>query len=257
MDFVAGHALVSGKNAMNNPWLSIVTVTKDDPAGLERTLASTAAWLEGPAVEQIVIDASVPPAAVGNPVVRVARQQSHGIAAAFNEGLQAAKGEWVWFLNSGDAAHPQLSREWLLQLLSATAADIVAGTVHYDGDVAPRPARLLREQWPPLISWIPHPAAIVRRRVLMQAGGFDKQWRIAMDFDLWLRLLLQDARVDVLSVPFAIFDVTGVSQRPETRDLLARENAGVIWRHKRGLARSWLATGRRLARTLFKAWLQR
>ena len=237
--------------------LSLVTITKGDASGLARTLASTADWLADPAVEQIVIDASAPPAVVEHPAVRVICQQSHGIAAAFNEGWRAARGEWVWFLNGGDALHPQLSRQWLFALLAATSADIVVGTVHYDGDVAPRPSRLLREQWPPLICWIPHPAALVRREVLMRAGGFDERWRIAADFDLWLRLLHQDVRVDVVSVPFAFFDVKGVSQRPDTRGVLAQENAGVLWRHKSRLICAWLITARHMLGALWRAWQQK
>jgi glycosyltransferase involved in cell wall biosynthesis len=243
---------------MNGPRLSIVTVTKDDPAGLERTLASTAAWLGNPpAVEQIVIDASVPPATIGNPVIQVVRQHSHGISAAFNEGLQAARGEWVWFLNGGDALHPRLSREWLLQLLSATSAGIVVGALHYDGETTPRSAPPLPKQWPLVGCWIPHPAAIVRRNVLQAAGGFDERWRIAMDFDLWLRLLPQDIGVDVLAVPFASFDVTGLSQRPDKREELQRENAGVLWRYRGLLLSSWLRAGSRLAAALFRAWRKR
>jgi glycosyltransferase involved in cell wall biosynthesis len=217
---------------MNGPRLSIVTVTKDDPAGLERTLASTAAWLEGlPAVEQIVIDASVLPATVGNPVVRVIRQQSHGIAAAFNEGLQAAQGEWVWFLNGGDAVHEALAPDWLLSLLATTRADIVTGALHFDGESAPRPMPHLSYQWPLIACWLAHPTTLVRRETLLSVGGFDQRWRIAMDYDLWFRLLNRDAIVDVVSVPFARFDVKGVSEHRETRVAARGEEAKVVLAH--------------------------
>lgn len=237
--------------------LSVITITKDDPAGLARTLTSTAGWRQHSGAEYIVVDGSSARPRTAHDGIRVLVQQSSGIAGAFNDGLRVARGEWVWFLNGGDALHPGLSREWLFALLAATAADIVVGSVHYDGDVAPHPSRLLREQWPPLICWIPHPAALVRREVLMRAGGFDERWRIAADFDLWLRLLHQDVRVDVVSVPFALFDINGVSQRPDTRGVLAQENAGVLWRHKHRLMRAWLTTGRHMLGAFWRAWRQR
>jgi glycosyltransferase involved in cell wall biosynthesis len=216
---------------MNNPRLSIITVTKDDPAGLERTLASTAAWLEGSEVEQIVIDASVLPATIGNPVVRVVRQNSRGIAAAFNEGLQEVHGEWVWFLNGGDAVHEALDRDWLLSLLATTRADIVTGALHFDGESAPRPMPHLSYQWPLIACWLAHPTTLVRRKTLLSVGGFDPRWRIAMDYDLWFRVLCRDAIVDVVSVPFARFDMKGVSEHRETRFAAREEEAKVVLAH--------------------------
>jgi glycosyltransferase involved in cell wall biosynthesis len=240
-----------------NPILSIVTITKDDPRGLKRTLGSLKSWLSDDRIEHVLVTAENSAAGEVSPDSRVVVQHSSGISGAFNEGLECCHGEWVWYLNGGDALHPGLSRQWLLALLAATSADIVAGTVHYDGDIAPRPARLLREQWPPLICWIPHPAALVRREVLMRAGGFDERWRVAMDFDLWLRLLHQDVRVDVVSIPFAFFDVSGVSQRPGTRGVLAQENAAVLWQHKSRLICAGLITVRHILGTLWRAWRQK
>jgi glycosyltransferase len=240
-----------------NPILSIVTITKEDSRGLKRTLDSLAGWLSDGRIEHVLVIPGDSAACEAGPATRVVAQSSRGIPGAFNEGLACCHGQWVWFLNGGDALHPGLSRDWLFALLAATAADVVVGTVHYDGDVAPRPPRLLREQWPPLICWIPHPAAVVRREVLLRAGGFDERWRIAADFDLWLKLLHQDARVDVVSVPFACFDVNGVSQRTDTQRLVTRENAGVLWCHKRSLVRAWLTTSRHMLGAFWRSWRQR
>ncbi len=238
---------------MNGPRLSIVTVTKDDPAGLERTLASTAAWLEGPAVEQIVIDASVPPAAVGNPVVRVARQQSHGIAAAFNEGLQAAKGEWVWFLNGGDRVDARLTPEFLLTLLGRTTADVMVGGTIYEEEAEPRPHLPPNMRWPPLHAWIPHPSTVVRRRLFERFGVFDATYSIVMDYEWWLRALSADVPVDVLSVPFAVFARDGISQQIEFRKKLVREQGDVIRRYQLRLWRAWILSGCRLLRVWLAA----
>lgn len=211
--------------------LTLVTVTKDDPRGLARTLASTAGWRNRPGVEQIVVHAGAEPVALPEGV-RGVRQAGRGIANAFNEGLQAAQGEWVWFLNGGDAIHEELMPDWLGMLLARTRADLVVGCVHGDGDAGPRALAPLREQWPLLHSWPPHPATLVRREVLLRAGGFSARYRVCMDFDLWQRLLGAGARADVVSVPLARFDLGGLSSRPENAGLVFRENGAVLWRHQ-------------------------
>jgi len=207
-----------------------------------------------PEVEQIVVNASASPAHCEHPAVRVIRQQSDGIAGAFNEGWKLCRGKWIWFLNGGDAVHPGLSREWLLRLLTATSAGVVIGAIQYDGEAAPHCAPSLPRQWPLLGCWIPHPAAIVRREVLEAAGGFDQRWQIAMDFDLWLRLLPRGIVADVVAVPFASFDVTGLSQRADRRRELQRENAGVLRRHGGMLVRNALTATCRLGAHLIRAF---
>lgn len=235
--------------------LSLVTITKGDPGGLERTLASTRAWRDLPTVEQIVVDgdgtAEVLAKASG---CRWIRQQHEGIADAFNVGLSAAQGEWIWYLNGGDRVHPGLETEWLLRLLTTTKANLVTGGIQYDGDVDFRPVPSLRVQWPPSQCWLAHPATIVRHSLLKRAGGFDSRWTIVMDYDLWLRLLKCDPHVDVVSIPFARFDINGLCQRPEMRPLLQRENAQVLLTHSRWLLRTWLGIGRQMLSALWHAW---
>ncbi|AOS44551.1 putative glycosyl transferase [Lacunisphaera limnophila] len=225
---------------MSLPTLSLVTITKDDPAALARTLASTAGWRQRPGVQQIVVFAGAEPAAWPEGVCAL-RQTGDGIASAFNEGLQVAQGEWVWFLNGGDAIHEDLAPEWLETLLARTRADLVIGSIQGDGDAAPRELTPLREQWPLLHSWPPHPATLVRREVLRRAGGFSPRYRVCMDFDLWQRLLGAGARADVIAVPLARFDLGGLSSRPENAGLVFRENGDVLWRHQGAV---WRTIGR-------------
>lgn len=39
--------------------------------------------------------------------IRVIHQRNHGVSAARNRGLDAAHGEWIWFIDADDAIHPQ------------------------------------------------------------------------------------------------------------------------------------------------------
>jgi len=242
---------------MNAPTLSLITITKDDPGGLARTLASTAPWRGLPWVEQLVVDASAVPAQVDDSRIHVIRQLSTGISGAFNTGMRAATGEWIWFLNGGDCADERLTTEFLRQLLRQSRADVVIGGLTYEGRAEPHPHLPTGMQWPPLHSWIPHPSTLVRRRLFEQFGPFDGRYSIAMDYEWWLRTLSTQVVVDVLSAPFAVFAPGGVSQRPELQRKIAQERADGIRRHQVSLWRAWFSSGYRLVRVWLAAWFAR
>ena len=238
---------------MNANWLTIVSVTKDDPTGWARTSASVAAWRAHPGVEQVAVYRGAAPALLQPPHPVRHEQVSTGIAGAFNEGLALAKGDWVWFLNGGDEIDPRLAPAWLETLLGNARADIVIGGTTYAGEEAPRPPPPPERRWPPVQPWIPHPSALVRRRLLVRVGGFDPRYAVAMDYAWWMRALRAGASVDVLSVPFAVFAHGGVSQRAETRPRLGQERDDVLRRHAAHLWRGWVLGGARLLRSSLRA----
>jgi len=211
--------------------LSIVTVTKDDLNGCAITLNSTASLRQISGVEQVVVAAGESIPHCDEKSVVDLRQTSTGIAGAFNEGINAAHGEWVWFLNGGDTVHETLKPEWLLSLLASTRAQVVTGMIQFDHETMPRPSPHLSYQWPLIACWLAHPATIVRRDLLLKVGGFDERRRIAMDYDLWFRILGRPTVVDVLSVPFARFDSTGISESPSSRAAARRDEAIVVLKY--------------------------
>ena len=235
--------------------LSIVTITKGDPVGLARTLKSTE-LLRQQGVEHIVVDgSSVPSQEAFPPQVRWVRREAAGIADAFNHGLSLVASEWTWFLNGGDGAHESLDPGWLLMLLKRTRADLIVGGVQYDGDTTWRPQPGIGRQWPVLECWLPHPATLVRTQTLRAAGGFSSDFQVAMDFELWQRLIESRTVVDVVAVPFARFDLRGISQSEHGRRIAAHEESGILLRHSGrllgGALRRLGATSLRLARALY------
>lgn len=123
---------------------------------------------------------------------RLLRNVQGGVSRAMNEGLQAATGDVIAYLHSDDyylgpdvlsrvARHLESSgRNWLFGRTMA----LVDGELRADNYVAPRfsYASLLRG------NFIPHPAAFVRRELMLRAGGFNTGLKYAMDYDLWLKL---------------------------------------------------------------------
>lgn len=233
-------------------WLSIITITKDDPGGLARTLESTA-LLRSAGAQHVVVDGSTaqdpgPGPHAGEAVgALVLKRPPLGLADAFNAGLAVAQAPWVWFLNGGDAAHEQLDVEWLRMLLTRTSADLVLGGLVYDADGALHSPPPVSRQWPLLNPWISHPSAIIRRALFSIHGDFDGRFQIAMDYEWFLRVLVRDAKADVIGIPLARFAPGGLSQREATRGMLAREHRAALRLHRWAMWKGALAQVRRLA----------
>lgn len=212
------------------PFLSIITITRNDALGLTATLTSTAPLREWMGIEHIVIDGNDPGA---SPVVvasgvQVVRREPRGVADAFNIGVAAASGEWLWFLNGGDMMHPEVDFEFVTRALALTKADAVIFNIEREDGITYRPS--LAEIWPPIFNWIPHPATLVRAQILRDAGGFSTAFRIAADMDLWFRLFSRNAAVDLIDHKVAWFAAGGISSTNVAR--LWQENIRILWAHR-------------------------
>jgi len=109
--------------------LSIITINRNNAAGLEKTIQSVVCQTY-PDFEFIIIDGASDDASVE--IIRKYKDKIHfwvsepdaGIYNAMNKGIRKAKGEYCLFLNSGD---------WLLNPDSiSTAFDIIKNLDHAD-----------------------------------------------------------------------------------------------------------------------------
>ena len=244
---------------MQVPLLSLITLTKNDASGLNRTLASAAA-IRAAGAEHIVIDGSDAKPANGNEHVgdiQHVLRSPKGIADAFNAGIGLARGEWIWCLNGGDEVEGNIRADFLFALLAQSRADVVVGTVRYAGEAHPRAHPQPQFRWPPVHSWIPHPATLVRRALFERFGTFDPRYEIAMDYEWWLRVIPTGVGVDVLSVPLAVFAAGGVSQRAENWPKIQRERRDAMRRHQRKIAGAWAAASAQWIRSSVRALFAR
>ncbi len=108
------------------PWLSIITVVKDDPTGFDRTRESILNQSDGD-YEWIVIDSSHEPLAKPENTVYT-WVEPKGIYPAMNLGIKHSTGKFVYFLNAGDTfAGPNSLSEVLLSLTDE--CDVLVGEV--------------------------------------------------------------------------------------------------------------------------------
>ena len=179
------------------PGLSIITVVKDEPEGLQRTLASIDAQGELDA-EVVIIDGSE--SAVDNVTLsslpwRIVRQSPRGIYPAMNAGLESARGEYVYFLNAGDTFSGSDTLPRVLDGLRESPDSVWAfGTVEfYDASGHPlhEPTWSYESERGKLFArgvFPAHQGVVARTDALRHLGGFDESYIVAADYKLMLQL---------------------------------------------------------------------
>ena len=235
--------------------LNIITVTKDDFNGVAATIESTMYLRSYPSITQIVIDSSKKETkekiillAESNENVKYIWQEPTGIATAFNKGLSIVDAEWVWFLNGGDCMHSDAEPDKIIYLLKNSRADAIIFQNEVRGmkNIPKHPP--MWAMWPPLNSWIPHPATFSRRNLYEQFGNFDESFEIAMDFDFWIRCFSKQVTVDTVSIPLTIYDRYGISSTQVGKT--AHEALRAIKKHLWIIIQLWISNGK----LIFKAW---
>ena len=193
---------------------TVVTCTRNSLATLPDTLRSVQEQ-RGVSFEQVFVDGDSDDGTLellqhqpGN--VRIITGVRGGIAKAMNAGISAARGEIVAHLHSDDYyLHPDVLAT-VKQRMDQDGSDWLFGRIVSDVDGRQVPesfvvppidtARLLRR------NLVPHPATFVRRAVFQRFGGFREDYRLAMDYEFWLRIQ-PHLKLSQLSEPLAAFRV--------------------------------------------------
>ena len=260
-----------GAAYMTEPLFSIVVATRNAADVLGGALESLAAQTFTD-FELIIIDGASNDAtlelarawrrrfAPGRYILR--SEPDRGIYDAFNKGLARAHGRYLAFLGADDRYQPTA----LACVATAIDADpdeepdAVAGAynvIDFDGHAArkrPRP-EYVRASFPRSMPTC-HQALFLRAEVVRRARGFDPSYKIAGDYDLFLRLLpldlnwrfIEDTLVDFQlgATSYALRDTAreyreakrGAGQSPLGSDLVYLRNLIAA-----GLARFWGRAG--------------
>ena len=94
--------MLSSKSESENPVLSVITVGLC-PTDIINTLSPLTIALDDPRVEFVVVTPSKNIDSVANYISAVfVSDQGEGVYQAMNMGISASRGDYLWFLNSGD-----------------------------------------------------------------------------------------------------------------------------------------------------------
>ena len=187
-----------------------------------------------------------------------------GLYDAMNKGLELARGRYVEYLGADDILAPgalaAVSRAVGPSGASRTAPDIVSGAVRvvgphgsWDEAAVPLVRRGLPQRAPTR-----HQSIFVRTECLRDVGGFDTRYRIAADYDAYLKMYEGGASEALLADTLSEFRLGGASSTDavatarDYRDIRIAHGANpavenvVMWKSALGV---WLHAARMRARS--------
>jgi glycosyltransferase involved in cell wall biosynthesis len=208
--------------------ITIVTVVKNDRAGLAATLASV--FEQSRHADEVIVvdglssDGTLELARSFSPRgVCVVEGPDRGIYDAMNKGLSVATGDYVWFLNAGDTLADASAISEVVDSLDMAPCHWLYG--------AAMPVDSRGLQCGPVLQGdctikslrrgsvhVNHQAMIMSRTVLTLLQGFRLDFPLAAEYDLYLRALgITDARP--IHRVLVHFRIGGASYQQRTRHI--------------------------------------
>ncbi len=237
------------------PRLSIVTINLNNAVGLKKTVDSVAGQNRTD-IEYIVIDGGSSDSSVdilrqGDATIDSwVSERDPGIYAAMNKGIALARGEFICFMNSGDAFFPSVLERLFDRYDEWKGYDVVYGDImnatRAQLERAEDPGRIFRDMP------FRHQAVIVRAE-LQKRFPFDTSYRVAADYDFMLRVYLEGYRFFPTGICLGEYDAGGISNNQYFRTI--GEYVRILWRRHRGIRRVSRATGYIWGKRKFMAYL--
>lgn len=198
------------------PLLTIATINKNNASGLQKTIDSVLSQKDA-RVEYVILDGLSSDGSCNialkyeNELDFFESNRDKGISDAFNRSLAASHGKWLLLLNSGDCLAKH-SLSGVCDQLEFASSDLVLFSTKISGGV--EDGKILKPLYSKLRleMSIPHPSAFVRRDVYEKYGGYDLNYRFAMDYEFFLRSRNKLIVTEIDSVA-TIMDGFGVSSQ--------------------------------------------
>jgi glycosyltransferase involved in cell wall biosynthesis len=218
------------------PLLSIITVTKNCASTIERTLKSVEE-IKSSETQYVVIDGKSDDGTLDiisrykHVVDVLVSENDKGIYDAMNKGAEVAQGKYILFLNGDDYLLADGFNKAKLVLASESPEILSCQSEAFaenglpESVLRPRPWHLF------FFNTIPHLSTFVAAE-LQRKFKFRDQFRIAADYDLFLRLFLKGHHFTLSSLVTAVHFRGGFSNNV-ARSLaemsqIRRENLGTV-----------------------------
>ena len=203
---------------------SIITINYNNVKGLSETLASVFSQSFGD-FEYIIIDGGSTDGSFeiiqqnAGKITYWVSERDNGIYNAMNKGIAKATGDYLLFLNSGDCLCAGDILEKCMVLMQKNAgADIYYGDIFvvnnkdYPGTIHwTHPAKIDLQFLK--VETLGHQASFIKTSLFKEFGFYPETYRIASDYWLWLKSLLNNKTFKYLDMPVAEYDFSGVSSQ--------------------------------------------
>ena len=207
--------------------LSIITINRNNAAGLEKTMKSvlsqTCRDFEYVVVDGASTDASVEviknlASSFGDRLKWIS-EPDKGIYNAMNKGIGMATGDYVQILNSGDclAAEDVVERMYMSLeekgfpsiLYGNMLKDMPDGRIRRDRSFAGKPVTLKGV----LHGSLNHSPAYIARSLFEKYGDYDETLKIVSDWKWYLQsIILGEEKPVYIDIDVTLFDMTGISE---------------------------------------------
>lgn len=224
------------KSYDDKPLVSIITVVFNGEKYLEQTIQSVINQTYDN-VEYIIIDGGSTDGTLDlvkkyeDKIDYWVSEKDNGIYDAMNKGLQLSSGKVIGIINADDW-YIKDAIEKSIEELQKTGLD------YSIGNIKKVPSNIISKPISPLIEHViysgmmyPHIAAFINIYVYKRVGLFDTRYRIAADFDMALRMHINNFKVVTIDKTIAIFSDGGASSdaRAKKENLLIVMSYGKPW----------------------------
>src|SRR5688572_30812157 len=209
---------------------SVITINFNNLQGLKRTFRSIVCQTAREHVQFIVVDGASTDGSAGfltdNSLLidTLEIAPDKGIYDAMNKGLQLATGDYVWFVNSGDAIYDPHFVAKVLPLVSNSPDVIFGDTMYVDAEGEElglmsknKPQKLTQKLGPDSFRYgmnVCHQSFIAKREL---CPPYDLKYRQAADIDWIIQILKKKPSTARYDGIVASFEVGGSSKRNEKR----------------------------------------
>ena len=224
------------------PRISIITICYNAASTITRTLRSVSAQTY-PNIQYLIIDGASKDNTLElvrelAPEAAIYSERDKGIYDAMNKGLDRATGDYVWYLNAGDALVSPTTVEDLVQATCTgdSLPDVLYGDTRLI-DAEDRDLGLRRLRPPHQLDWrsfrsgmlVCHQAFVAKRTI---SPHYDLSYRFSADVDWCIRVLKEAKTTAFYPEPIALYLNEGTTTANHRASLIERFH---VMRHHYGL----------------------
>ncbi|WP_184547386.1 glycosyltransferase family 2 protein [Mucilaginibacter sp. FT3.2] len=225
-----------GREIYLSPKVTIVTIAYNAVATIEVTILSVLRQTYNN-LEYIVIDGGSTDGTqkiiekYRGKLAQYISEPDNGIADGFNKGIAMATGSWIGMINADDWYTPN-AVEIMMRAVTGYD-DVCCGNIMLVGANGVERAKKSKVSWLNFGMYIMHPTCFIKTEVYRQLGGYDTGLKIAMDFDMFLRIKRNGFKIKHVDEVIAYMRLDGISNDTVK---MHNEELSVMRRHLNGLS---------------------
>lgn len=230
--------------------LSIITINRNNAAGLRKTIESVVSQtytdfeyiiIDGASTDDSVdvikeyAEATLPCGeGLGERLYWVS-EPDNGIYNAMNKGILKAKGEYLLFMNSGDwLVDEEVVRDFCN---SDIAEDVVFGNIYLvDNEIVNLQKSVSKVDFGfehfYFGGYLPHQSSFIKKELFLNYGLYNESYKISADFDFFVNVLLtKKASYNYFNRIVSYYDLSGISSKNKSNIIYPDEREYIMQNH--------------------------